>query len=641
MKAYIVTLLALSALALSPAFGAPKKMSSPEKGKSASSSSASTAKPKLSAIQVGARKLVPRIRLEGNRLDLSFESPSPTLSDDAGAGEASGSRRVDGEVLLREWRDGASMIALEGGGFAPLPADWLQRFGHRVADLLEARDESRELATCALPSLALLCDDLEIARPPSFAALAPLLEGFEGIPRAQLPADLTATLRDYQRAGVDWLHFLRDARLGALLADDMGLGKTLQALCSIRGSTLVVAPTSVLHCWADELKRFRPGLSFQLYHGPGRVLQPDFDVTLTSYAILRQDVELLTAVEWETAVLDEAQNIKNPDSQVAQAAYRLRADFRIALTGTPVENRLDELWSQLHFINRGLVGGRRDFQARTSRPMADGDDEAAQRLRDRIRPFVLRRLKSEVAPELPPRTEIVLHVELSESEREVYDAVRAASVARAVERLRAGGGVMEALEALLRLRQAACHSGLVPGQSAESSAKISTLVERLDQAAEDGHRALVFSQWTNLLDRIEPHLRSRALEFERLDGSTRDRAGAVARFQAEDGPPVMLVSLRAGGTGLTLTAADHIFLMDPWWNPAVEDQAADRAHRIGQSRAVVVHRLVALDTVEERILALHEAKRALSRMALKKPARAAASAAKTSSDCSSTADLER
>jgi SNF2 family DNA or RNA helicase len=315
-------------------------------------------------------------------------------------------------------------------------------------------------------------------------------------------------------------------------------------------------------------------------------------------------------------VLDEAQAIKNPDSQVARAAYALQARQRLTLTGTPVENRLEELWSQLHFLNPGLLGGRSDFEERYAGPIGSGDDGAAVRLRQRIRPFVLRRRKAEVAPELPPRTDIVLRVELSESERSVYDAVRAATLPEVVKQLEAGGGVMAALEALLRLRQACCHTALLPGQQGEDSAKLTLLMERLETVLADGHRALVFSQWTSLLDLVEPLLGQAGTPFLRLDGSTRDRAGVVRRFQSQDGPPVFLVSLRAGGTGLNLTNADHVFLLDPWWNPAVEDQAADRTHRIGQERPVFVHRLVARDSVEERILDLQDHKRSIAEAAL-------------------------
>jgi SNF2 family DNA or RNA helicase len=433
---------------------------------------------------------------------------------------------------------------------------------------------------------------------------------------APLPQDLRAQLRRYQRRGAAWLCALRDAQLGALLADDMGLGKTLQALCAIRGRALVVAPTSVLHNWAAEVTRFRPGLRCSLYHGPNRGLDPDADVTLTSYAILRLDAESLAATAWDAIVLDEAQAIKNPQSRVARAAHALRGAQRIALTGTPIENRLDELWSQFHFINRGLLGGRRDFEERYARPIAAGDAQAAARLRRRIRPFVLRRLKREVAPELPPRTESVLRVSLDARERQIYDAVRAATHSEVLEQLAAGRGVLQALEALLRLRQAASHAALVPGQRAESSSKLELLLETLDEVLAEDHRALIYSQWTSLLDLVAPKLEAAGITFARLDGATRDRAGAVASFQAADGPPVMLLSLKAGGVGLNLTAADCVFVLDPWWNPAAEDQAADRAHRIGQERPVMVYRLVAEDTVEERILALQERKRGLAAAAL-------------------------
>jgi superfamily II DNA or RNA helicase len=538
-------------------------------------------------------------------------------STEASAAQRSGKPTASAEAVLRAWSQGTSVVALDGGGFGTLPEGWLAKYGDRVADLLGALDSKGRVARYALPDLAHLCEDLDQPKPVSLEGLRPLLEGFEGIPRAELTPALEAVLRPYQRQGVDWLIFLRRAGLGALLADDMGLGKTLETLCALEGRTLVVAPTSVLHGWIREIKRFRPSLSVALYHGPGRSLDAIADVTITSYAILRQDVETLTAKEWDCVVLDEAQAIKNPESQIARAAHRLDAKARIALTGTPVENRLEELWSQLHFLNPGILGGRSDFRDRYARPIADGDEEVAARLRQRIRPFILRRLKADVAPELPPLSEIVLDCELSKEERTVYDSVRAAAVREVVEQLRAGGNVMAALEALLRLRQAACHSSLVPGQQENmSSSKLETLYARLEEAVADGHKALVFSQWTSFLDRVEPGLRERGIEWERLDGSTRDRGDVVDRFQSNEGPPIMLLSLRAGGTGLNLTAADHVFLLDPWWNPAVEAQAADRAHRIGQNRPVVVHRLIARDTVEEGILKLHERKRALADAAL-------------------------
>ncbi|MBM3223930.1 MAG: helicase [Candidatus Tectomicrobia bacterium] len=561
--------------------------------------------------------LAPQVRLGDETFDCWFDLTS------VGATRQTATRRVGAAVVLRAWQEGATMLPLAEGGWAPLPVDWLQRFGQRVVDLLAARTANGTLARYALPGLAQLCDELEQPRPPALAGLQALLDDFAGLPEAPLPADMPAVLRAYQQRGVNWLAFLRQAGLGALLADDMGLGKTLQTLCVLQGRTLVVTPTSVLHHWADELRRFRPGLQVALYHGAPRQLVPSADVTLTTYALLRLDIATLARETWDMVVLDEAQAIKNPDSQVARAAYKLPAHFRLVLTGTPIENRLDELWSQVHFLNPGLLGGRQAFQERYARPIADGQAAAAT-LRATLKPFVLRRRKREVAPELPPRTDVVLPCELSMPERVVYDTVRAATLANVVALLEAGGNVLAALEALLRLRQACCHAGLIPGQTASTSTKVALLLERLEEAVADGHKALVFSQWTALLDRVEPHLRATRLPFTRLDGHTRDRASVVRAFQEETGPPIMLVSLRAGGTGLNLTAADHIFLLDPWWNPAVEDQAADRAHRIGQTRPVMVYRLVTRDTVEERILALQARKRALAEAALEEAGQATA-----------------
>ena len=567
--------------------------------------------------------LVPRVAIEGDLVDITFDTEPGEGGDD---GEGIPARRASADAVIRAWKAGLDFVPLDGGGWAPLPADWLARFGDRVADLLQAREQTEDgrVPPAFLPALSELCDELEAPRPPGLERLRPLLEGFQGIPEAALPPHLADILRPYQKRGVDWLTFLRSAGLGGVLADDMGLGKTIQALAAITGRTLVVCPTSVLWNWEAEAKKFRPELTVTAYHGPGRALDRAADVTLTTYAVMRLDIDVLAAEAWDAIVLDEAQTIKNPDSQVARAAYTLKADFRLTLSGTPVENRLLELWSQMHFVNRGLLGGRADFLERYAAPIEAGDAAAAAKLRDRIRPFVLRRRKLEVAPELPPRMERITLVELDERERDVYDAVRAASLSDVQHLLNEGGSVLAVLEALLRLRQAACHSALVPGQEASTSSKVEALVEALSDAAAGGHKSLVFSQWTSLLDRVEPHLREAGIAFNRLDGSTRDRAGVVAEFQAESGPPVMLLSLKAGGTGLNLTAADHVFLLDPWWNPAVEDQAADRAHRIGQDKPVLITRLVAKDTVEERILALAQRKRAVAAAVLGEAGGAAA-----------------
>ncbi|HRI66523.1 MAG TPA: SNF2-related protein [Polyangium sp.] len=565
----------------------------------------------------GRLKLIAKFDVQGNSFNVTFEC-------EAMDGDEKVIRRASGDAVIRAWKDDLEIVPLDGGGFAPLPDDWLDKYGERVADLLAARAETddQSIPPALLPTLAKLCDEIDAPKPPGLSMLVPLLDGFSGIPEAPLPEDLQATLRPYQSRGVDWLSFVRNTGLGCILADDMGLGKTLQALCSIRGRTLVVCPKTVLFNWEAEIRKFRPSLKTAMYHGPKRSLDENVDVTLTTYSMLRMDVDILSAIEWDSIVLDEAQSIKNPDSQVSKAAFTLRGKFKLTLSGTPVENRLDELWSQMHFANRGLLGGRSDFRERYALPVEGGDLNVSRRLREKIRPFVLRRMKREVAPELPPRTEHVLMVELDEHERAVYDAVRAATLPEVVKRLSEGGNVILALEALLRMRQACCHPGLVPGQTAACSSKIEALVEALSDAAADGHKALVFSQWTSLLDLVEPHLKEAGITFNRLDGSTTDRGTVVNDFQADGGPAVMLLSLKAGGVGLNLTAADHVFLLDPWWNPAVEDQAADRTHRIGQDKPVFVYRVVAKDTVEERILALQDKKRAVADAALGEAGRA-------------------
>ena len=549
--------------------------------------------------------LEPRVSVDGTKFEIDLYGAD--------------GRHASVAAALRAWQAGVDLVPLEGGGWGRVPMSWFDVHGERVADVLATRSGDHRVPIYALPDLARLCESLDAPPPPELDRLRPLLDGFTGIPHAE--SLVTGELRPYQQTGLDWLAFCRDTGLGCVLADDMGLGKTVQALAAIKGRTLVVSPTSVLFNWMAETKRFRPELRIATYHGPRRALDPSADVVLTTYPILRNDIDVLAGAPWTNVILDESQTIKNPDSQVARAAYRLKGGWRLVLSGTPVENRLDELWSQLHFTNPGLLGGRADFQERWSEPISNGDNDAAARLRERIRPFVLRRLKRDVAKELPPRTDAIMYVELDDNERATYDAIRAATQREIVALLEAGGGVMAALEALLRLRQASCHLALLPGglrggAAPQNSSKLVRLLDALTDAVADGHRALVFSQWTSLLDLIEPHLTAADIGFTRLDGSTTDRAAVVGEFQADDGPPVMLLSLKAGGTGLNLTAADHVFLVDPWWNPAVEDQAADRAHRIGQDKPVMVYRMVAKDTVEERILELQDRKRHLADAAL-------------------------
>lgn len=548
-------------------------------------------------------EILPRFETTGDDFSMEFRTPS--------------GKSVDPASVIAAWHGGEELVSLLGGGFAPLPMEWLNQFAPQLERLLLLRAEGKgRLPKYARPALLDLYESSGGALESGLRALKECFDEKEGVPEALLPPDLRVELRPYQKAGVNWLRFLTDSGMGALLADDMGLGKTLQTIAVMRGRVLVVAPKSVISAWKEQIEKFRPSLKVALYQGSARVLDPGADVTLVTYGLLRQESELFRKEEWDFAILDEAQTIKNPSSQVAQAAHRLRAKARITLSGTPVENRLDDLWSQFEFLNPGLLGSYSEFIHEFAEPITSGNKKVTEVFRRRIRPFILRRLKSAVAPELPPRTEVILRSDFSSEERVLYDALLASTRKEVVAKLDAGASPLSVLELLLRLRQACCHPSLVPGQSAESSSKLELLSESLEKSLALGHRALVFSQWTSFLDLIEPKLRSLGISYSRLDGSTPNREEIVREFQAPSGPSVLLLSLKAGGVGLTLTAADHVYLMDSWWNPAVEEQAADRAHRIGQESPVLISRLVTENTVEEKILQLQARKRALSDLVL-------------------------
>lgn len=539
---------------------------------------------------------------------------------DVGFGE--GASAADPLTVLEAWRTGKSLVPLMDGGYAPLPSEWLTIHGALLQELLEARDGRGRVQRNSTAALIELLEDTAAEIPPDLARLRTFLEGGEGLPEATVPAGLHADLRPYQRAGLQWMSFLRQMDLHGVLADDMGLGKTVQALAAMLdagGRHLVVAPTSVLTNWQREAARFAPSFKVDLYHGPDRVLDPEADITLTSYALLRMDIDRLRQTEWMYAVLDEAQAIKNPSSLTARSAFALRAHHRLVLTGTPVENRLEELWSLFRYLMPGLLGSEAAFRDRFSKPIEAGDDRARRALRSRVRPYVLRRLKQQVETELPPLTEIVERIPIEGRQREVYDAVRLAARRDVQEILSKGGqATMQVLEALLRMRQACCDPSLLPGDVGEGvgAAKLDRLEEILVEVVSENHKVLVFSQWTSLLDRVEKRLVALGIDWTRLDGGTRDRQGVIDKFQSKDGPPVFLLSLKAGGFGLNLTAADYVVHLDPWWNPAVERQATDRAHRIGQDKPVVSYKLVAEATVEERILELQAAKRELADAAL-------------------------
>ena len=452
--------------------------------------------------------------------------------------------------------------------------------------------------------------------------LAQIREGLVQTPR--LPSTLKAQLRDYQRDGFQWLARLAHLGFGACLADDMGLGKTVQTLAAILhraslGPTLVVAPTSVCANWLHEAHRFAPTLNLIAFGGADRGTQVaalgPFDVLVASYGLLHQESTLLTSVEWQTVVLDEAQAIKNAATKRSQAAMHLKAQFRVATTGTPIENHLSEFWTLFNFINPGLLGSKERFNTRFAVPIERFNDrEAGRRLKKLVQPFILRRLKSQVLEELPPRTEVVLEVELSREELAFYEALRQ----KALERIDAEAGAngqkpMRILAEITRLRQACCHPRLILPESPLAGAKLTLFGEVVAELLENGHKALVFSQFVGHLNLIREYLDARAIPYRYLDGSTptKERQREVEAFQAGEGD-LFLISLKAGGLGLNLTAADYVIHMDPWWNPAVEDQASDRAHRIGQERPVTVYRLVARNTIEEKIVRLHAEKRDLA-----------------------------
>ncbi len=458
------------------------------------------------------------------------------------------------------------------------------------------------------------------------------LASFTSIAPVPPPAGLRGELRVYQRDGLAWLQFLSNFELNGILADDMGLGKTVQTLAHLLVEkesgrmdrpSLIVAPTSVIVNWRLETERFAPSLRVLTWHGPDRMQQGaalgDYDLVLTSYALVVRDREKLAEQEFHLVILDEAQAIKNPASQVTQVAQTLRARHRLCLTGTPLENHLGELWSLMHFLNPGLLGERQQFTRIFRNPIEKhGDDTRRDSLVQRLRPFLLRRTKGEVERDLPPKTEISEHLELEPRQRDVYESVRLAAYGRVQAEIAERGlarSHIVILEALLKLRQACCDPRLLKlaarGAKPAGSAKLTRLMEMIPEMLAEGRRILLFSQFTSMLALIEDELGREKIPYLRLTGETVDRETPVRRFQSGE-VPLFLISLKAGGFGLNLTAADTVILFDPWWNPAVESQAIDRAHRIGQDKPVFAYKLITVGTVEAKILALQQRKRALA-----------------------------
>ena len=438
--------------------------------------------------------------------------------------------------------------------------------------------------------------------------------------------ELGSRLREYQQQGVAWLWRLAQSDLGGILADEMGLGKTVQMLAFLlaRRSTepaLIVCPTSLLTNWRNEAQRFTPELKVLVLEGPERRARfgeiAAANIVLTSYALLQRDADLYKPIQFSTVVLDEAQHIKNPDTQNAQAAFGLRARHRFVLTGTPMENSVRDLWSLMNFVLPGYLGSRADFRERYEQPLARGPaPEVQRRLARRMRPFLLRRRKTEVAKDLPEKLEQSLVCDLTGQQRAAYDGLlREIQTGVASEGGSAGAVRMKMLLGLLRLRQVCCDLRLAGGELARSdgdSAKLELLEELLEEAIDGGHRVLVFSQFVAMLSLIRQRLDAKSIGFSYLDGQTKERQAVVDKFQSDPSIPVFLMSLKAGGVGLNLSAADTVIHFDPWWNYAAEAQATDRAHRIGQTRVVTAYKLIARDTVEEKIVKLQARKRSAS-----------------------------
>lgn len=466
---------------------------------------------------------------------------------------------------------------------------------------------------------------LDLLRHPSFtpreevASLLGKLAGRDlGIESISLADSFVGTLHPYQQEGVNWLHALYENQLGALLADEMGLGKTVQViawLSNIPGKVLVVAPTSLLFHWRKECEKFLPSLNVYVHTGPERARTveelDEKQVILTSYALLRLDSDLLSRLSLTAAVFDEAQAMKNPFSQTAEAACALQAAFRLAITGTPMENRHQDLWSIFHLLLPGLLGERSEFHAKMHAGQADG--RYLQRMRQLIRPFILRRRKELVAGQLPEKIEQTIWVEMDEEQRKIYEEKLRAYKQGFIQKIDETLAVrrMEVLEAILRLRQICCHPQLVEPSLPATSAKMEKLLEDVDAIVAEGRKALIYSQFTSMLSLIEKEVQGRGYGYVVLDGSTKDREAIVQKFQEDSSVSLFLISLKAGGVGLNLTAADYVLLYDPWWNDAVERQAIDRAHRLGRSGQVIARRYAAAFTIEEKIMRLKEHKSAL------------------------------
>jgi superfamily II DNA or RNA helicase len=537
--------------------------------------------------------------------------------------------------LLRWLHEGRRWVTLADGSVAKLDPQILQPIAEAAGAIDFDKAGHAELSTLELGTLGRLlgaAPSAEVAK-----EVKKLMENMTGDKSSRAPRKakaLTAKLREYQRSGFAWLWQLHENQMTGILADDMGLGKTVQALALLTKAkeeegdapSLIVCPTSVLSVWRQEVKKWAPTLTVATWHGADRAesrrLLKKADIVVTTYAILRRDIDELSKIRFRYAILDEAQYIKNWATTTAKSAKQLKADHRLALSGTPVENHLIDLWAIFDFLAPGFLGKLSDFQKNYVRPIEDHDLKTLEALRARIRPFVMRRKKEDVASELPPKTEQTLFVQFGKSQLGLYNRILKAAKAEIQGRVEEVGlekSQMTILAALTRLRQVCCDPRLLgmPDASAlPPSAKLDAFKELMADAVGSGRKVLVFSQFVEMQKLLGDALRELQIDFLWLHGGTKNREEMVSQFQSKSGPPVFLISLKAGGSGLTLTEADTVVHFDPWWNPAVEDQATDRAHRIGQDKPVMVYRLVVEDTVEQKMVELGARKREVAESAL-------------------------
>jgi len=544
--------------------------------------------------------------------------------------EVHASADFDGKVvqlprLLAALRRGENLVTLDDGTIGILPEEWLKQYGLLAGIGEETQDHLRFKRSQAGLLDALLASRPQTTFDAAFSAARRAMTEFQGIAAQEPPDGFVGELRPYQKEGLGWMSFLRRFGFGGCLADDMGLGKTVQVLALLEERrqensppSLVVVPRSLVFNWKAEAQRFAPMLRILDHTGPMRDRSADrfgqYNIVLTTYGTVRNDAVFMKDFIFDHVVLDEAQAVKNSASESAKAVRLLNGEHRLALSGTPVQNHLGELWSLFEFLNPGMLGASSVLSASGAARALDPD--SAQALGRALRPFILRRTKDQVARELPERLEQTLWCDLDPIQRKQYDELREhyrQALWSRIEKDGWGKSKIMVLEALLRLRQAACHPGLIDkSRTGETSAKLESLLANLEQVREEDHKALVFSQFTSLLSIVRQRLDAEKIPYEYLDGKTRDRQERVENFQTNPDCKLFLVSLKAGGLGLNLTAAEYVFLLDPWWNPAVEAQAIDRAHRIGQTRRVFAYRLIARDTVEQKVLELQKTKRDLA-----------------------------